>query len=406
LAALPPAIMKLVDFATPEFYQNPFPLYAKLRAAGPLVPIGPNAMMTGHFDVVEKLLLDRHMMRDPKRSARARYGEDKLDDPIFQGFHRMLFVLNPPDHTRLRSLIMKAFNARQVDSLRELARTTAERLIDGFADARTVDLVPAFAWPYPVEIISAMMDVPRERNLPLAQALKHIVAMFDPAPVDAQGLAKANDAYRMLERYFGEIVDARRGKPGADLISLLIGVEEDNETLTHDEIVANVIGIYLAGHESTSHMIGNALIALQLHPQQFDALKRDMTKLPNAVLESLRYNASAHLATRTASEDREIEGIAIPRNTIVYLSLGAANRDPAKFDNPDRFEIDREPARAISFGGGIHHCLGYRLALLELETALGVLLTRLPGLTVSGLDALRWLPTANVRGVEELTAHW
>jgi hypothetical protein len=153
-------------------------------------------------------------------------------------------------------------------------------------------------------------------------------------------------------------------------------------------------------------MIGNALIALQRHPQQFDALRRDMTKLPNAIIECLRYEGSAQLSGRTASEDMEISGIPVPRDSIVYLSLGAANRDPAKFERPDQLDIDREVPRVLTFGGGVHHCLGYRLAVLELETALGALLTRLPNLTVDGLDDLHWNGRSNLRGVETLHVRW
>jgi cytochrome P450 len=400
--------MKLADFATPEFFENPYPLYEKLRAEGPILPVGPNQMMTGRYDIVDKLLLDRHLDRNYEATVRARYGEEGLRQPALQGFSKMLLQLNPPTHTRLRGLTMKAFNARQIESMRELAQATAHRLIDGFAThaQRTVDLVSAYALPFPVEIISGMMNVPREHNARLAAALKHILNLFEPKPLDAEELAKTNDAYLMLSRYFGDIVDARRKDPGADLISLLISVEENGEMLTHDEIVSNVIMLYLAGHETTSNMIGNALIALQRHPGQLDAIKNDRAKLPNAILECLRYDGSVQITTRFTREDTEVDGVRIPRNSHVFISLGAANRDPAKFENPDRFDIERELPRVITFGGGIRHCLGYRLALLELEVALDVLLSRLPDLKITHLDKLRWFPRGAVRGVEQLAVSW
>jgi cytochrome P450 len=148
------------------------------------------------------------------------------------------------------------------------------------------------------------------------------------------------------------------------------------------------------------------LIALQRHPQQFDALRDNPTKLPNVILECLRYDGSVQLTARMARADTEIDGIRIPRDTHIFMALGAANRDPGKFANPDQLDIERELPRPLTFGAGIHHCLGYRLALLELEVALGVLLSRLPDLTLTGLDELRWLPSSAIRGVEQLNVRW
>ncbi|CAB3759880.1 cytochrome P450 [Paraburkholderia humisilvae] len=398
--------MKLADFATPSFLADPYPVYAALRAEGPLVPIAPNSMISGHYDIVDKVLHDRHMVHNFEGSVRKRYGDDGLNQPVLQGLGRMFLLLNPPVHTRLRSLMMKAFNARQIESMRDIAHSTAQRLIDDFANRRSVDLVSAYARPFPIEIICRMLNVPVEHADKLGDAMEHLARMLDAAPADAAQLAASNDAYQTLERYFTEVVEARRKQPGTDLISMLITVEEDGETLTQDEIVANVILLYLAGHETTSNMIGNALIALQRHPQQFDALKRDLTRLPNAIMECLRFDGSVQLAGRTASEDTEIAGIEVPRDTLIYLSLGAANRDPARFDHPDQLDIGRELPRVITFGGGVHHCLGYRLALLELETALGVLLARLPDLAIDGVDDLRWNGRTSLRGVASLSAHW
>ena len=153
-------------------------------------------------------------------------------------------------------------------------------------------------------------------------------------------------------------------------------------------------------------MLSNALIALHRHPDQFNALKRDPAKLPNSILECLRYDGSVQLTTRFASEETEVDGLRIPHNTHVFLALGAANRDPEKFENPDRFDIERELPRVIMFGGGIRHCLGYRLALLELEVVLDVLMSRLPDLEITGLDEPRWFPRSAVRGVERLDVKW
>ncbi|QYD72457.1 cytochrome P450 [Paraburkholderia edwinii] len=400
--------MKLADFATPEFFADPYPLYERLRNEGPLLTVGPKKMITGRYGVIEELFLNRQIGRNYLPSVRARYGEEGLRQPALLGFSRMLSQLNPPAHTHLRGLTIKAFNARQIGPLRDTAQAMAHRLIDSFAPRShgTVDLIAAYAQPLPIAIISGMMDVPFEHSSHFSAALKQMFRLLEPMPLDSEELAKTNDAYLLLARYFGEVVDARRKRPGTDLVSLLISAEENGETLTHDEIVANVIMLYLGGHETTANMIGNTLIALQRHPQQFDALKSDPAKLPNAILECLRYDGSVQLTARMARADTEINGIRIPRDTHVFMALGAANRDPDKFYKPDQLDIERESPRPLTFGAGIHHCLGYRLALLELEVALGVLLSRLPSLALTGLEDLRWLPTSAIRGVEQLIVRW
>jgi cytochrome P450 len=398
--------MKLADLATPSFFVNPYPTYETLRAEGPLVRIGPNALISGHYDVVDTLLSDRRVGKDYMASIRMRYGEAGPNMPLFQGFSRMFLLVNPPVHTRLRSLMMKVFSARQIESMREVAHATAQRLIDAFESRGSADLTAEFAFPLPVEIICRMLDVPVEHANRVGGAASQIAKVLEPAPLNADELQKCSDAYALLEQYFGEVIEVRRTKPGSDLISMLIAVEENGETLSHDEIVSNVILLFLAGHETTSNMIGNMLIALHRNPEQLELLKSDRARIPRTVLECLRYDGSVQNTVRSAQEDVEVAGVQIPRGTVLFLSLGAANRDPAKFTEPDRLNIDRDEGRVQTFGAGIHHCLGYRLALIELETALGVLLERLPGLRLTGLDQLSWNKRGNLRGVDALKAAW
>ncbi|HVE07082.1 MAG TPA: cytochrome P450 [Paraburkholderia sp.] len=398
--------MKLADLATPSFFENPYPTYRTLRAEGPLVSVGPNALMSGHYDIVDTLLHDRRMGKDYMASVRVRYGEAGTRMPLFQGFSRMFLLVNPPMHTRLRSLMMKVFNARQIEGMRDIARSTAQRLVDAFESRGGADLTAEFAFPLPVEIICRMLDVPVEDANRVGGAASQAVKVFEPAPMSPEELQKCSDAYALLEQYFGEVVEARRAHPGSDLVSMLITVEENGETLSHEEIVSNVILLFLAGHETTSNMIGNMLIALHRNPQQLELLKRDPARIPGAVLECLRYDGSVQVAVRSPLEDIEVAGMQIPQGAVLFLALGSANRDPAKFTEPDRLDIDRDEGRVQTFGAGIHHCLGYRLALIELETALGVLLERLPQLRLTGLDNLSWNQRGNLRGVDALSAAW
>ncbi|MFM0739240.1 cytochrome P450 [Paraburkholderia xenovorans] len=398
--------MKFSDLSSLSFYENPYPLYDDLRAEGPLVPLGPHSLISGHYEVVEALLLDRRMGKNYLESVRVRYGDEAARQPVFQGISRMFLMLNPPVHTRLRSLMMKAFNARQVEVMREIAYSTANRLIDAFVHDDTVDLVRQYALPLPVEIIARLLDVPIEDATKLGEATSQFVRVLEAAPLPPDELSAANSAYETLERYFVEVVDTRRTRLGSDLISMLLSVEENGEALTPDEVVSNVILFFVAGHETTSNMIGNALIALYRHPEQLAALKRDPSRLPAAVAECVRYDSAVQMVVRIAQEDVEVGGMTVPRNTLVFLALGAANRDPSRFDQPERLDFEREPSRLLSFGGGIHYCLGYRLAMLELEAALGTLLARLPNLRLLNLDELRWHRRLTLRGVETLTAKW
>ncbi|WP_197339289.1 cytochrome P450 [Ralstonia solanacearum] len=398
--------MKLADLSTPSFLENPYPLYETLRAQGPFVRIGPNALMTGRYSIVDALLHNRQMGKNYMDSIRLRYGEEGPKMPLFQGFSRMFLLINPPAHTRLRSMMMQAFNARQIESMRELATVTAHQLIDAFEQKRSADLVAEFAFPLPVRIICQMLDIDVDDAMVLGAAASKLAKVFDPAPMSAGELVETSAAYEELAQYFTKVIEARRAQSGTDLISMLLRVEEDGHKLTHDEIVSNVILLFMAGHETTSNMIGNALIALHRNPQQLDLLRRDPSRMPNAVLECLRYDGSVQVTIRAAMEDVEVEGEVVPRGTTVFLMLGAANRDPDQFTKPDRLDIGRQDGRLQTFGAGIHHCLGYRLALIELETALSALFTRLPDLRLTNLDQLSWNQRGNLRGVNALMAAW
>ncbi|APR39249.1 cytochrome [Paraburkholderia sp. SOS3] len=398
--------MKFTDFQTASFFENPYPVYASLRAEGSLVPIAPNMVMTGHYDIVDALLHDRRIGKAYLESIRARYGEAGPRLPVFQTLSRMMFSINPPAHTPLRSLMMRAFNARQVETIREIARTTAHELIDAMTKADGADLMTSYALPLPVRIICRMLDVPVEDAGALADDTRELTRALDAVPVPFDELAGPNEACAKLERYFADVIEARRKKPGDDLISLLLRIEENGAKMSEADIIANVMLLFGAGHETTSNLLGNALIALHRHPEQLHALRRHPDRIAQAIFECARYDTSVQSTVRTALEDVEIGGTTIPRGTVIMLMLGSANRDPAKFDAPDRLDIARHDARLISFGAGIHHCLGYRLALLELETSLTVLLERLPRLHLTALDDLQWRHRGNLRGVKALAAQW
>lgn len=397
--------MKLSDLSSPAFIANPYPMYEELRAAGPFVQMGPRTMLTGRYAVTEAMLLDRRLGKDFNKSIRARYGEAATNERSFQAMARTFLMLNPPSHTRLRDPLTQAFNARQIEKLRDLSVDSAHRLIDAFPSGGNIDLIRDFAAPLPVRIICGLLDIPLENADMLRRATGPLTSTLDIAPLDADRLHAANEATRVLQDYFSAMVNERRANPGDDLISTLATLSDESEPLTNDEIVSNVILLFAAGHETTSNMIGNALVSLHRNPAQLEKLKNNPSLMPKAVAECIRYDGSVQMVTRVVSEDVEIAGVKLARDTALFASIGAANRDPARFDDPDTLDIERDDhGRLLSFGGGIHYCLGARLALLELETSLAALFERAPNLRLRNLDDLHWNNRSSIRGVQSLVA--
>lgn len=258
--------------------------------------------------------------------------------------------------------------------------------------------------PLPVEIIPRLIDIPLAHRMDLGTAASLLVTALELAPVSQPALDAANTAALTLERYFSGVVAQRRLRSGEDLISPLVCAEEDGAAFSDDEIVSNVILLFVAGHETTSNMIGNAMVSLFRHPDQLGALRRQPHFLPRAVEECMRFDSPVQMVARTAFEDVGVGESTLARGSIVYMLLGAANRDPDQFAHPDRLDLQREGGSpALSLGGGIHFCLGARLASLELEAALGALLDRLPDMQAVGLDALRWHHRHSPRGMRSLT---
>lgn len=396
--------MQLHELMNPDYADNPFPLYRKLHRQGPLIPAGDKIIISGSHAVVEALLNDRRVGKNYMESVRLRFGDAAADMPLFQGISRMFLVLNPPDHNRLRGLVMKAFSAREIKPLREMALSVAHDLVDALAGRRDCDLAQAFAFPLPVRIICRMLDLAESDAPELGRLTSVLVKVFDPQ-ISQADLLEAADAFAVLERYFSAMIVTRRDSTASDLVSLFLRSSSDGDRLSHDEIIANVILLFIAGHETTSNMLCNTLLALHDHPQELACLKQNHALIPDAIQECLRYDSSVQMLYRTTLEEIEVAGQLIPPGTRFFLSLGAANHDPLVFTSPERVNIRRHEGRSLAFGGGIHHCMGYRLALAEMEVALEVLLTRLPAMRPV-TAGVRRNHRANLRGVSALPVEW
>ena len=397
----------LESIFTPEIIANPYPLYQQLRTSNPILELpDANMVILTRYADIQSLLRDRTLGHADDSMLTAESLADVQNNPAIANLRRTMLLQNPPDHTRLRSLVVKAFDARRVEAMRERINAIANELVDDFEAAGSGDLVRLFTHPLPVIVICDLLGVPKPDRAEFVQGTRISGRLIDPSPMTAEELAQANDSTLESTQYFEALCDERRRNPQDDLITALVESETEHGKLSKEELTSNIALLFAAGHETTVNLMGNALLALYRSRDQLDLLRSDLSLMPNAVEEFLRYDSSVQLTARDAMEDTEIQGIAVPRGTAVLTLLAAANRDPAAFEDPDRFDITRERTKPLAFGGGIHLCLGAQLARIETREALSVLLERLPGLELQNLDNPDWKQTITLRGVKSQPATW
>jgi cytochrome P450 len=325
--------------------------------------------------------------------------------PAFRMIHvNSLLENEPPVHTRLRRLVAGAFARGHVERLRprvaELAARLADRVADAGSDGGMVDLIAEFAEPLPVEVIAELLGVPPPDRRLLRPWSNAIVKMYEYEVSDAQRIAAERASAEFVE-YLRGLVAARRRAPGEDLISSLIAeVDGDGARLTEDELITTCTLLLNAGHEASVNVVGNGVWALLAHPKQLADLRSDATVIPSAVEELIRYDSPLQLFERTALADTSVGGVVVEKGQKVAALLGAANRDPAVFAEPDRFDVRRDPNPHLGFGAGIHFCVGAPLARVELQASLRILLARFPRLALGAAPPRR--PEFVIRGVLSL----
>jgi cytochrome P450 len=269
-----------------------------------------------------------------------------------------------------------------------------------------MDLIADFAYRLPVTVICEMLGIPREDHEMFLAGARTGGRLLDPVPLTRAELDEANAGNLAQAEYFHSLFDLRRREPGDDLTSQLVQAEEEGSKLSNEELTANIILLFGAGHETTVNLIGNGLLALFQNPDQLALLRSNPALTPNAVEEFLRYDSSVQLTGRVALADVELGPASVPRGEGVLCLLGAGNRDPEVYAEPDRLDIRRKNVRPLSFGGGIHFCLGAQLARIEAEVAIATLLRRFPALALDDPDHPDWRPTFVLRGLNRLPAHW
>ncbi|MFJ1705061.1 cytochrome P450 [Kitasatospora sp. NPDC088346] len=401
MAITPPGSAPAVG--TAELLQDLYGGYAALRATAPVQRMtGPDGLpfwLVTRYRDVKELLADPRLALDKRHALPGNYRGLALPPALDAN----LLNMDPPDHTRIRRLVSQAFTPRRVERLRDGVRRTAEQLVDAIEPLGRTDLIATFAGPFPIAVICDLLGVPAGHRHDFRAWTDAVIAPDPARPEEARAAVGA-----MLE-FFTQLVERKRAEPGDDLLSALIAARDEGEDrLAEDELTSLAFLILFAGYENTVHLIGNGVLALLDHPEQLDALRRDPSLVPAAVEELARFDGPAPLAIRRfPREDVVVAGVTVPAGETVLLALGAANRDPERFDRPDRLDLHRTDNAHLALGQGVHYCLGAPLARMETAIALETLLRRLPALALDvPRNELRRRPSLRARGLLALPVRY
>jgi cytochrome P450 len=367
----------------PDFYANPYPTYRALRENEPVKRL-PNGsyFLTRYDDLVAAYKNTKAFSSDKKKEFLPKYG----NSPLYEHHTTSLVFNDPPAHTRVRRLIMGALSPRAIAGMEPDLVKLVDGLIDALAAKGNVDLIDDFAAAIPIEVIGNLLDVPHAEREPLRDWSLAILGALEPV-ISREVFARGNKAVTDFLAYLETLVERRRAKPGnpnQDVLTRLIQGEDNGERLSAKELLHNCIFLLNAGHETTTNLIGNGLVALLNHPAEKQRLIDNPDLIKTAVEEMLRFESSNQLGNRMTVEPFELGGISLAAGTPVTLCIGAANRDPAQFADPERLDIGRTPNRHLAFGTGAHQCAGMALARLEGAIAISRFLARFPDYALSG----------------------
>jgi len=384
---------------SPPAREDPYPHYEAYRGAAPLMRAADTIWFCLSHPEVAAMLRNPVLSSNETR-ATTEIGINEQSEVRTQS----LLFMDPPDHTRLRSLVSKAFTPRRVQGLRAAIEQMCAALIDQIADrgSEPFDLIEQLAYPLPVQVICSLLGVPAADEGVFTGWSRALSRSIDPSVLrSAQDDKAIEDADRGLHAYLTDLLAVRRTHPGDDLLSDLLAVQDGSDRISTAEVVSLAMLLLVAGHETTVNLLGNGTLALLRNPDQMQVLLDSPELVPGAVEELLRYDSPVQISQRIVTQDMELAGRNVRTGDEIVLMLGAANHDPQVFDDPARLDVTRADAhRHVAFGGGIHHCLGAALARLEGQVAFAALLSRLGRLELAGEPVRR--PTFTLRGLEEL----
>ncbi|MER7771514.1 cytochrome P450 [Kitasatospora sp. NPDC096140] len=377
------------DLLTPEARRDPYPFYARMRRESPVHRSADGIWYLTRYADVEAALGDLRLSNDRDRMTRAYValgGDLKALSRLTDRLGRVMSNTDPPDHARLRKLANRAFTARRVEALRGGIQRIVDQLIDRAVQAGpTTDLIETVAAPLPMSVVCELFGIPPEDR-------PQVETWFSRFGRLSEDLDKTEEAIGEYEEYLARLIRHRRADPGDDLISALVATQAQDDRLTDSELLSTCFVLITAGDETTTHLIGNGVLALLRHPDQLARLRADPGLIRGAVEELARYDTVTQAIVRVVAEDLEIGGRTLRAGELVYLFLGATNRDPERFEDPDRLDLTRPGNRHLSFGNGPHFCLGGPLAKLQAEVAVGTLVRRLPELRLADGAPLDWRP--------------
>jgi hypothetical protein len=390
------------EIFSPETRRNPHPLYHEIRSQRPQAynPETDEWLLTRWADCVA-------VLRDPKWSSNPEHrGDRPYNGPQVQEFAdvnvRTLLFLDPPDHTRLRRLVSKAFTPRRIEQLREHIKEIADELLADIRPGEPFDVMTTIAYPLPVIVICELMGIPVEDRHLFEGWSSDATRLLD-GDIDEDTMQRGVLAAMYFINYFNTLFEARRVEPRDDLVSGLVAVEDAGDVLTEEELRSIVLLLFVAGHETTMNLIGNGLFALMQHHDQWDRLVADRSLVQSAVEELLRYDGPVHVTGRLATEDLDVGGHLFTKGTQVVTLLAAANRDPDKFPDPDGLDIGRTDNQHLAFSHGIHYCLGAALARLEGQVVFDELASRFPTLRLAvDADDVEYREHFVLRGLKAL----
>jgi cytochrome P450 len=401
-AEVQPDAVLLELLMTQEGKADPYPRYAALHAAAPAFRSGLGSVVLSRFDDCQFVLRDPRFGKATdaaQMAARFNFSEDDLDKvrELTTRSGSML-TMNPPDHTRLRALVSKAFTPKAIEAL----RPHIERLTDGFLDdmGGEVDVMTALAFPLPVTVIGELLGIPPGDRAQFQGLVRTVTKTMDMG-ISTEALQAGIEASDAMVAYFADLIAERRKAPGDDMLTELIAAEDEGDQLTEDELISTMILLFAAGFETTTNLIGNGLFALLRSPDQLRRLRHDPSLLRPGVEELLRYDSPVQVNGRNAFEDVEVAGQQVVAGEMVMTLLGAANHDPTHFTDPDRLDVGRNQGPPLSFGSGIHYCLGAALARVEGQVVFGRLLERFGSIELCG-DEPCYRDSLTLRGLETL----
>lgn len=386
-----------------DIWDAPYELYAQVRSEAPVQPVtlynGRAGFLVTGYDAARAALSDSRLSRDVVRDGQLRPELPPMYPPMLAKRH--MLNTDPPDHSRLRGLVNRAFTPRRVEGLRSHIQDLTDGLLAGMPTAGKVELIESFAFPLPIAVIFELLGVPFEGAGELREAFARFLtsAYFPDRATEAQAALDQIDAFMM------RLIEAKRRQPGDDLLSALVAARDDEwPKMDEEELLGTTFLLVIAGHETTVNLISNAVVGLLRAPDQLDALRADPGLISGAVHEFLRFDGPLQAATsRVATVDLELGGVAVPEGSLVVIQLAAANRDPAHFADPDRLDVSRPEVGHLGLGHGIHYCLGAPLALLEAEIAIGSLIRHYRTLRLAvDPSELHWRRSVTIRALQEL----